>query len=302
MKKIILTLTAAAVLGLLGLAGCAGLGKAIEQALAITDEKITQIQTTAPLEKQYSQMGRYAVASAKFDAQDKELKTYTVYYPQTGSNYPLIVMANGSGTPVSKYEPVLKHLASHGFVVIGSEELSSWRGTGAAKSLDFALAQNRNQNSVLFNKINADKIGVSGHSQGGAGAINLAMKQPNSHLVRSLYTASTTRGEGEMNLFDFAPWQVDKPYFAVTSNGAFDKNAAPISKMQDNLRKMPSTNAVVAERKGLDHGAMLYAANGYMTAWFLYTLNNDAQARQVFIGQNAELYRNANWQNVRAKN
>ncbi|WP_176552617.1 hypothetical protein [Testudinibacter sp. TR-2022] len=47
---------------------------------------------------------------------------------------------------------------------------------------------------------------------------------------------------------------------------------------------------------------MLYAANGYMTAWFLYTLNNDAQARQVFVGQNAELYRNANWQNVRVKN
>ncbi|WP_267965322.1 hypothetical protein, partial [Testudinibacter sp. TR-2022] len=127
----------------------------------------------------------------------------------------------------------------------------SWRGAGAAKSLDFALAQNRNQNSVLFNKIHANKIGVSGHSQGGAGAINLAMKQPNSHLIRSLYTASTTRAEGEMNLFDFAPWQVDKPYFAVTSNGAFDKTPHRSVKCKTICEKCRVRTRLLPSAKGL---------------------------------------------------
>lgn len=38
-----------------------------------------------------------------------------------------------------------------------------------------------------------------------------------------------------------------------------------------------------------------------MTAWFLYTLNGDHQEKQVFVGQNAEIRRNANWQNVQIK-
>ncbi|PJG84793.1 hypothetical protein [Conservatibacter flavescens] len=45
----------------------------------------------------------------------------------------------------------------------------------------------------------------------------------------------------------------------------------------------------------------VWQPNGYMVAWFLYTLNGDNQAKQVFVGQNAEIKKNANWQNVQMK-
>ena len=286
---------------LLGLTSCA----TIEKTLTLTEDKIINVQTSSPLEKQYSTFGKYAVNSIKYLANDKELKEFTVYYPknaQSGQKFPLIVMVNGSGTPSSNYLPVFKHLASWGFIVIGSEELSSWSGKGASISLDFALKLSQDKSSPIFQKINVNKIGVAGHSQCGAGAINLSTNQPNSNKVRSLYIASSTRREGEANLFEFSPWKVQKPYFAVTGDGFFDQKIAPIASMIENQTKTSQgTLSVVAQRKGQDHGAMLYIGNGYMVAWFLYTLNGDNQAQQVFVGSNAELLRNSNWQNVNIK-
>ncbi|TNH05045.1 poly(ethylene terephthalate) hydrolase family protein [Testudinibacter sp. TR-2022] len=306
MKKTITTLSAVAVLGLLGLAGC----QALEQAFAVKVEKITHVQTNAPLEKQYSQMGQYAVAVQKYPAANKAQDYFTVYYPQTGGNYPLIVLANGTGMKVSSYEAVLQHLASHGFVVIGSQEGTSWTGSGVAGSLDFALSLNQNKTSPLYQKINPAKIGVSGHSQGGVGAINAATTQANSRLIRSVYTASTTQHRLARDLgWDYDISKIKAPYFETSGTGVFDAGKpdetaggiAPLSSLKNNFNKINGT-AVMAQRKGEDHGSMLYVPNGYMAAWFLYTLNNDSQAKQVFVGQNAEISRNSNWQNVQSKN
>ena len=35
-----------------------------------------------------------------------------------------------------------------------------------------------------------------------------------------------------------------------------------------------------------------------MTAWMLYLLQNDTEAGQVFLGEDAEILHNANWQDV----
>ena len=40
----------------------------------------------------------------------------------------------------------------------------------------------------------------------------------------------------------------------------------------------------MARRKNTDHGEMLVNADGYMTAWFCYTLKDDAEATKVFTG------------------
>lgn len=305
MKKPFIALTATAVLATAGLVAC----QSLEQVFAIKIEQIAQIKTQAPLEQKYSQMGQYTVMVQKFSVQDKMLDYYTVYYPQTGGHFPLIVMANGSGMKASSYEAVLKHLASHGFVVIGSQEESSWTGKGVSQSLDFALAQNTDKTSPLFGKINGQKIGVSGHSQGGVGAINMATAQPNSHLIRSIYTASTT----QLPLANALKWHYDAskirvPYFEASGTGVFDAGKptetvggiAPLVSLQNNFAKVGG-QAIIARRTGKDHGAMLYVPNGYMVAWFLYTLNGDNGAKQVFVGQNAEIKHNPNWQDVMNK-
>ena len=42
------------------------------------------------------------------------------------------------------------------------------------------------------------------------------------------------------------------------------------------------------------------SADGYMTAWFMCWLKDDAEAEKAFFGENAELFANPNWQDAAA--
>jgi len=43
---------------------------------------------------------------------------------------------------------------------------------------------------------------------------------------------------------------------------------------------------------------MLIRGDGYLTAWMLYQLKGDDEAAKVFIGEDAEILHNSNWQDV----
>lgn len=46
---------------------------------------------------------------------------------------------------------------------------------------------------------------------------------------------------------------------------------------------------------------MLHRGDGYMTAWFRYTLLNDVNAGKAFVGTNPEIKHNEQWQDVKIK-
>ena len=54
----------------------------------------------------------------------------------------------------------------------------------------------------------------------------------------------------------------------------------------------------MARRVNTDHGDMLPYVDGYMTAWFMYQLKGDSDAAKVFVGDDAEILSNENWQDV----
>lgn len=43
---------------------------------------------------------------------------------------------------------------------------------------------------------------------------------------------------------------------------------------------------------------MLNRTDGYMTAWMLYQLQNNSEAENVFVGEDAEMLVNSNWQDI----
>ena len=49
-------------------------------------------------------------------------------------------------------------------------------------------------------------------------------------------------------------------------------------------------------RKECDHGQMLYFADGYVTAWFMWLLQNDKEAAKAFVGEKPELLTNPLYQ------
>ena len=52
----------------------------------------------------------------------------------------------------------------------------------------------------------------------------------------------------------------------------------------------------MARRNDCDHGEMLYFADGYVTAWFMWQLQGDEKAAQAFIGDSPELMNNSLYQ------
>lgn len=278
------------------------------------------------LEKKYTALGDYEVSFAEFDADNTTYGKFEAWYPSEMKNkdeiYPVVVMANGTGSKASKYKEVFKHLASWGFIVIGNEDENSRTGASSADTLDFFLKQNEDRNSIFFGKIDTTNIGITGHSQGGVGAINAVTEQPNGTMYKAIFSMSATSRyhADELNKTN-GGWSCDLskvniPIFMIAGTGFFDagnmmeystgdlpegsaQGICPLWWLSECYEAIPdSVPKVTARQIDKDHGDMIHSADGYMTAWFMYWLQDDAEAGSAFFGENAELITNSNYQDI----
>ena len=275
-------------------------------------------ETTKPIEAKYTALGTYDVSYTEFEAENDTYKKYEIWYPsemkESSSTYPLVIMANGTGISASKYKSVFKHLASWGFIVVGNEDENSRTGASTSATLDFMLSLNRDSKSDFYGKIDIDNIGVAGHSQGGVGTINAVINQNNGNYYKAMYTASTTSsfwGQEDKLGTDWS-YDVSKitiPYFMIAGTGPFDAGTAeditategqgicPLWSISENYNYIPDTvTKVMARRANTDHGDMLFNADGYMTAWFMWLLKGDEEAANAFVGDHAEIMANSLYQ------
>ena len=277
----------------------------------VKDGYYNDVQTSAPLEQKYTLKGNYEVSYYEQGANNEQWKKYEIWYPTemetSRGTYPLVVMVNGTGVAASKYKPVFEHLASWGFIVIGNEDESAGGGASAAASLDYMLTLHSDSNSMFYGKIDVDNIGIGGHSQGGLGTINAVTAQDNGSRYKVMYAASAPTLQISVDLLK-APFDisgVNIPCFMVAGTKKVDagdgKNSGicPLVELQEKYNNISdSVSKIIARRVDTDHGDMLPYADGYMTAWFLYHLQDDEEAGAVFFGDNAEILNNANWQDV----
>ena len=278
---------------------------------AAKEKYYEDLKTDFPLEQKYALPGPYTVISKAYELSRVKYGPCKVWYPadleNTDKSYPLVVMVNGSGVKASKYEPIFVHLASWGFIVIGNEDGSSWSGESSATCLDLMISENSNQDSIFFGKIDLEHVGIAGHSQGGVGTINAATSQNNAHYYKAIYAASTTH----LALAEALKWpydisQIKAPCFLTAGtlkndagNGKDVAGIAPLWSLQENYNAIDcGIRKIYARRVGIDHGDVLLFADSYMTAWFLWLLCDDGEAANVFTGEEPEIYRNSNWQDI----
>jgi len=279
--------------------------------------------TDGKIEAKYASLGDYEVSSSVFVAPEQETvdgKTYTrhfkAFYPSDESQvYPLVVMVNGTGVPYTKYEQLFEHLASWGFVVIGTDAATSWDGAWASKELDFAL-----ETSSLSKRIDAERIAVGGHSQGGEGTYNAVTDFENGKKYRCLFALSATSNKlacgldwshniGEDNEYGYDLSKVNIPALMFAGTGNWDAGTSdnpdgicPLYSLQENYAAYPEgVPAVTARRKNTDHGDMLWRSDPYVTAWLCYWLKDDQEAGKAFFGDEPELAQNQNWQDFQNK-
>ncbi len=270
----------------------------------VPNDYIESTKTGGNIEAKYLKMGKYEVSY--FEEETDELfKKYEVYYPSEleskNKKYPVVVFVNGTGVVGSKYKKLFSHLASWGFIVVGNEEQESWNGNASEKSLNYILEENKNKDSKFYNKIDIDNIGVSGHSQGGAGVFTTITEHEHSNLYKTAVSLSPTHEEQAISVkwhYDLTKINIPILMIAGTKGDFETKMVIPLDKMTAMYNKINAPK-VMMRRKDAEHGQMLYIADGYVTAWFMWKLQNDEEASKAFVGDNPEIMNNNLYQDQR---
>ena len=273
----------------------------------------TEFSSSSPLEQKYSQLGEDEVASFDDPADNETIKKVRFWYPSElekgDKKYPVIVVVNASGTPAFKYEPWFKRLASWGFIVVGNEDPQAGTGETTSIMLDDLLVLP--QDHTLNNRLDTENIGIVGFSQGGAGALAAVTMYDNGTAYKTIFTGSAAYPflAGNMGWkYDIS--RISIPYFMAAGTGATDdrgvdditreySGVAPLASLIENYETISDdVFKVRARATGAEHEDMLARSDGYMTAWMLWQLCGDEEAAAVFIGENAEILHNNNWQDV----
>ncbi|WP_206050829.1 hypothetical protein [Nocardioides speluncae] len=204
--------------------------------------------------------------------------THTIYHPTNlGSQHPILIWGNGTGADVSQYEFALKHLASWGFVVAAANTGQSGSGAEMLDGAQFLIAEDKRVGSPFYGKIDETKVGASGHSQGGGGAIVTGADPlvDTTIPIQPGPQGNTTQLRGPAF---FVAGQLDYivPSFYVRSRYSWSSQVP----------------AVFGELKGADHffpGETRTRVLGPVTAWFRFWLMGDEAARGVFFGTSCGL-------------
>jgi hypothetical protein len=130
--------------------------------------------------------GADPVGSAELkNIRDLDLALYSVFYPgcmPDGEKFPLITWGNGTCAMPEGYGPLLRNVASHGYIVVAPNSRYVAGGEEQLRGVDFMLAENDKPSSKYYQKVDTTKIGAMGHSQG-ASATAAAAADPRISVV-----------------------------------------------------------------------------------------------------------------------
>ena len=260
--------------------------------------------TGGEIEENYLKNGDFAVDSCTFDAPNP-MRKFTYYYPEeikeSNKKYPVILYSTGTGVKGSTCYPLFKHWASYGFVVGANEDKNTWAGTSSNTTLSYLMDLNNNKDSIFYQKIDLDNIGVTGHSQGGTSVFNVLTNVSHSNMIKTGVALSPAHEE----LCERLNWPYDltkitQPILMVAgTKGSFEiETVSPIAALNRMFDKITSPKCL-ARKTGYEHGQTSYVADGYTTAWFMWQLQGDEEAAKAFMGGQPEIMNNELYQDQR---
>lgn len=264
-----------------------------------------KLETGGAVEAKYLKNGVYETAYYEAAAM-MSFEKFEIYYPNdmaSMSKLPVVIFVNGTGTGGSKYAALQKHLASWGFITVATEEQNAWSGFSAEMSVRYLELLNTYQEqdgkeNVFYGKIDMNKIGITGHSQGGIGVINAITDQKHADIYKAAVILSSTETDmAKAFMWDSDSSLINTNTMMIASTGDFDTAISPLESMQKTYNNITNdVTKVLARRNDCDHGEMLYYADGYVTAWFMWHLQGDEEAAKAFVGDDAEILTNPLYQ------
>ena len=287
--------------------GIAALLKYLGSRPAVPTDYQQSIETGGEIEAKYMANGSIEV-SVYEEPVLQVFKKYVIYYPAeletSDKQYPVIVICNGSGTPISKYPAVPKHYASWGFIVIGTEEENAWNGFGAEMSVRHLQRLNDNEQTedgkanIFYQKVDLSNVGIVGHSQGGVGVLNAITAHAHKDIYKAAVSLSPTNKELAHALeWDYDATLVNAPIMLISGEGGGDDwvvTGEQLESIYDDI----ADHKIMVRRNNTVHNEVLYAPNGYVTAWFMWHLQDDQDAAKAFAGEHPEILDNTLYQDA----
>lgn len=286
-------------------------GKKLSERQSVPENYTETVKTGGELEAKYLAMGPHEVSFVEYAAM-MSFGKYEIYYPadldEMNGPLPAVVFVNGTGVAGSKYQALQKHMASWGFITVATEEDHAWNGFSAEMSVRLLEMLNAlegeyyGEQNRFYGKIDTDKIGVTGHSQGGYGVVNAITDQKHKDNYKAAVILSSAPASANNDFqWEADPSLIRTPTMLLSSTGTFDAAIASLESVQNVFDSIPNdVPKVLARRAEGDHGEMLYYGDGYVTAWFMYWLQNDEEAGKAFFGDDAEISHNARYQDFTA--
>ncbi|WP_058302967.1 poly(ethylene terephthalate) hydrolase family protein [Gorillibacterium timonense] len=253
------------------------------------------------MEQRYAEQGSYPVQVEEVKSTIGEA-LYRIYYPafQGDESYPVISWGNGTGATPDRYDELLTHLASWGFIVIDSYSTTTGTGKEISDAIDYLINENQLANSLFYQKIQTEQIGVAGHSQGSTGVINAHTNFASGSLIKTVVSIAlpALKYADPEDVYDTS--RITAPFLIM--GGTRDFLISPVS---TNKLALHTTNASTPVMMGMAKGAAHTAIEGnggnhrgYLTAWMRYWLLDDQEAMKAFHGDASEMMQNPNWEDV----
>lgn len=246
--------------------------------------------------------------------QESSLATHTVFRPQDlskfGANNKLPIIAWGNGACAnSPWEHVnfLSEVSSYGFLVvaIGPLPMAGEQARGAMSksaqlidAVDWAIKQNSDKNSPLYQKIDVTKIALSGMSCGGLQTLEMA---PDPRVTTQVIYNSgifITPGAGVGGMPPLVKDQLKKLHAPTLYVLGGEKDIAYANGMDDykNINHLP----VFVANMDVGHGGTYGQPHGgefakLATQWYKWQLKGDAEAGKFFTGNPPGISKNTNW-------
>ncbi|MDR0269252.1 alpha/beta hydrolase [Paenibacillus sp.] len=253
------------------------------------------------IEQRYAQRGSYHVKVEEVKSTSGGA-LFRIYYPafQGDESYPIISWGNGTGATPDRYNQLLTHLASWGFIVIDSYSKTTGTGKEIVEAIDYLRNENQLANSLFYQKIQMEHIGVAGHSQGSTGVINAHTNYKSGSLIKTVVSIALPDLKycDPKDVYDTA--RITVPFLIM--GGTRDFLISPVSTNRLALQRTNvSTPVMMGMAKGAAHTAIEGNGGnhrGYLTAWMRYQLLDDQEAMKAFHGDSSEMMHNTNWVNV----
>ncbi|HET7791964.1 MAG TPA: dienelactone hydrolase family protein [Rhizobacter sp.] len=207
----------------------------------------------------------------------------TIYYPTASGTYGAIAISPGFTAYQSSISWMGTRLASHGFVVITIDTITTSdqpdsRGRQLKAALDKVVSLSRTSSSPIYNKVDASRLAVAGHSMGGGGTLAAARDNPSLKAAVPL-----------------APWHTTKTWSRNTVptliiGGSADTVAGVATHSIPFYTSLPSsTDKAYMELSGASHFfpqvSSYYPLVGrYMISWFKRFVDDDTRYSPFLCG------------------